>query len=341
MTTASPPSAAADPAQGAEPDPAGVLDRLSSLADETRVRLLLLLETSELTVGELGQVLQMPVSTISRHLGILSQEGWLRVRSEGTSRHYRFSSELSSGAEDLWSAVRDDLSRTGAAREDRIRAKSVLQARAERSKAFFTSEAGRWDHLKGELFGERADLQLLAGLLAGSEVVGDLGCGTAGLTGLLAPFAAKVIGVDRSPEMLTLARDRMAEHPNVELRQGELESLPIEDHALDVAVLSLVLHYVVEPRRVLGEVGRVLAPDGRILILDMQGHDRAGFREEMGHLWLGFARKEMEGWLGDAGFEDVRMVSLPPHPEATGPRLFALRARTPGVGGVRPPGGHP
>lgn len=304
-----------------------VLDRLRSLADETRARILVLLDGSELTVGEISQVVQMPQSTVSRHLGILSQEGWLKVRVDGTSRHYRFSADLDAAGRALWAAVRDDLSRTTGAHEDRLRAKSVLQARAERARAFFTAEATRWDHLKDKLFGARSDLQLLPGLLDGTEVVGDLGCGTGRLSALLAPFAREVIGVDRSPEMLKLARGRLGDRANIRLEQGDLEALPIKDESLDVAILSLVLHYVTEPERALAELHRVLRPGGRVLILDMQEHDRAGFREEMGHLWLGFAPDGLCASLEKAGFRAARWTPLPPDPEAAGPLLFALRAR--------------
>ncbi len=308
-------------------DAGAVLEPLRSLADETRARSLLLLERDELTVGEVSQVLQLPQSTVSRHLAILLNDGWLRVRADGTSRHYRLAPDLPDPLRRLWGAVREGLGATRAAAEDRARAGSVLQARAERARAFFAQEASRWDHLKARLFGQGADLRLLPALLEGTETIGDLGCGTGGLTALLAPFAGRVVGVDRSPEMLELAHRRVAERPNVELRQGTLEELPLADASLDVAVLALVLHYVADPARVLSEVRRTLRPGGRLLLLDMEEHDRSGFHEEMGHLWLGFPEVTLEGWLEEAGFGDVLRTTLPPDPDATGPRLFALRAR--------------
>ena len=317
-----------------ESETRSILDRLRSLADETRARILLLLDGNELTAGEICQVVQIPQSTGSRHLGVLLNEGWVKVRVDGTSRHYRFSTELEPAGRQLWTAVRDELARTGAAQEDRLRATSVLLARAERARAFFAMEASRWDHLKSRLFGEGADLQLLPALLAGDETVADLGCGTGRLAGLLAPFAGMLIGVDRSPEMLALARTRLAELENVELRQGDLETLPIDDGTIDVAILSLVLHYVPDPGRALVEAHRILRPGGRLLVLDIQEHERAGFRAEMGHLWLGFSPDQMMGWMQAAGFEEARRVPVPPHPEATGPLLFAIRGlRGPDING--------
>lgn len=302
---------------------AQVLGRVGSLADETRARILLLLEANELTVGEICQIVQLPQSTVSRHLGILSGEGWLTVRSEGTSRHYRWSSAQEPGAEMLWRAVRDQISDSPVAEEDRARATSVLEARAERSTAFFSSEAGRWDQLRGDLFGSRADLQLLPGLLDGKDV-GDLGCGTGQLARMVAPFARRVFAVDRSSEMLDLARARLEGLPNVQVKRGDLGRLPLEDASIDVAILSLVLHYVVDLERAFAELHRAVRPAGRVLILDMMMHERASFREEMGHVWLGFSPDALATHLALAGFGPTRISALPPDPNARGPRLFAL-----------------
>jgi len=305
---------------------ASLFDRLQSLSDETRARILLLLQTHEFTVGEICQIVQMPQSTVSRHLGILGHEEWLTVRAEGRRRHYRLSPTLDEGARQLWTAVRDALSTAPVAQEDRLRSRSVLEARAERSRAFFSSEAGRWDHLRKEVFGDFAHLGLLPGLLQGSEMVGDLGCGTGHLTRLLAPFARGVIAVDRAKEMLEVARGRLLDLENVQLREGDLTGLPLDGGVLDVAVLALVLHYVVDLERALREVHRVLRPGGRVLLLDMLEHDREGFREEMGHVWLGFRPEALELLLEEVGFGAVNIVTLPPDPDAGGPRLFVLRA---------------
>ncbi len=279
-----------------------------------------------MTVSELCQVVQIPQSTVSRHLGVLSQEGWVTARSEGTSRHYRLAPSLDPTAKRLWEAVKDEVSDGAMAREDRIRAESVLEVRAQRSETFFSSQAGRWDHLRRELFGARAELQLLAGLLDPEEVVADLGCGTGQLTRLLAPYASRVVAVDRSPEMLDLARQRLREYSNVELHQGELETLPLEAQSVDVAIFALVLHYVVNPGRAFAEAHRILRPGGRLLIVDMQQHDRAAFREDMGHVWLGFSPDELGGWLEAADFRSPVRDALPADPEAEGPLLFSLRA---------------
>jgi ubiquinone/menaquinone biosynthesis C-methylase UbiE len=126
--------------------------------------------------------------------------------------------------------------------------------------------------------------------------------------------------------MLGAARERVGHHENVELRTGRLESLPIDDRSLDVAVLTLVLHFVVDPAAVLREAARVLRPGGRLLVVDMQPHEREEYRATMGHLWLGFSSEQLNGWLEGAGFTAARIVPLAPDPQAKGPALFTMRA---------------
>jgi len=126
--------------------------------------------------------------------------------------------------------------------------------------------------------------------------------------------------------MLGAARDRVGHHENVEVRTGRLEALPIDDASLDVAVLSLVLHFVVDPAIVLREAARVMRPGGCLLVVDMEPHEREEYRATMGHLWLGFSAEQLGGWLDGAGFAAPRIVPLPPDPQAKGPALFTARA---------------
>lgn len=304
-----------------------IFDRLTALADPTRSRLLLLLDRHELTVGELCAALQLPQSTVSRHLKTLADEDWVVARAEGTSRRYTMpGSALDPGARRLWHLVRDQVSATPSARHDLTRAERIVHERRTTSQSFFSTRAGQWDRLRAELYGAGADLTPLAALLDPTWIVGDLGCGTGQTTAALAPFVGNVIAVDESSAMLAAARKRLDARDNVELRSGSLEDLPIDDAALDAAVLSLVLHFVVDPARVIAEAARVLKPGGRLLLVDMLPHERAEYRATMGHLWLGFSEQQLTGWLEDAGFEQTRIVPLSPDPQAKGPGLFAARA---------------
>jgi ArsR family transcriptional regulator len=305
-----------------------ILDRLSALGDETRVRLLALLERSEFTVGELCNVLQAAQPTVSRHLKVLASEGWVEARAEGRNRHYRLRPDLDDPARSLWRIVRDDVCAERAFSVDSERARVVLDERRMRASAFFAETSEQWDAMRVELFGSATGLAPLLGLVDPAWVVGDLGAGTGALAARLAPFAGQVIGVDRSAEMLSAARARLAEFDNVELRRGDLEELPIDDGTLDLAIMALVLHYVVDPPSVLAEARRVLGPGGRFVLLDMRAHDRGtGYAEDMGHVWPGFEPERIAAWLADAGFSSVRVAPLPPDPEAAGPLLFLASAR--------------
>jgi len=305
-----------------------MLGWMASLADATRARVLRLVERHELAVAELCGVLQLPQSTVSRHLKVLADEGWLTARSEGTSRLYRLAAEqLDPAARRLWALLREQTSHTAVAEQDDRRLSAVLAQRQSQSQAFFSSAAGQWDRLRQEMFGERFDLLGLAALLDDDWVVGDLGCGTGQIAATLAPFVRQVVAVESSRAMLAAARRRLGELANVDLRRGDLEALPLDDGALDAAVICLVLHHLPDPGAVLREAARALRPGGRLLVIDMARHGREEYRQQMGHVWLGFEPSQLDPWLAEAGFERGRLHPLPPPSGAKGPALFALAAR--------------
>ncbi len=306
-------------------------ERLAELADATRCRLLLALERQELAVGELCLALQLPQSTVSRHLKILADEHWVTSRADGASRWYRTSPSLDAEAASLWALVRAPLLDSPSAAQDVARVDAVLVARRSRSEAFFATASAEWDTLRTQMFGARADLLAALALLDPSWVVGDLGCGTGALTAALAPHVAHVHAIDASSAMLTAARARFASLGNVTVHDGSLETLPLADASLDVAVLMLVLHHVADPARALREVRRVLRPDGRVVIADMRAHSHDEYQQQMGHVWLGFDAPTLERWILDAGFTEMRFTALPVDPAAVGPALFTAVARIPSL----------
>lgn len=299
-----------------------ILDHLASLADTTRSRILLLLDRHELTVGELCGVLQLPQSTVSRHLKALGDGGWVAARSEGTSHLYAIPRDLDASARRLWQLVREQIGPSAAASQDQRRLQAALADRRTKSQEFFSSSAAQWDRLRDDLFGDRFHLSSLAAFASPSWTVGDLGCGTGQLSAALAPFVARIVAVDASAAMLQAARQRLHVFENVDLRRGDLEQLPIDDARLDAAALMLVLHHVPDPERALAEVGRVVRPGGRAIVVDMLPHDRDGYRQQMGHVWLGFPEEHTRRLFQSAGFNEVRIVPLPPDAKAKGPALF-------------------
>jgi ArsR family transcriptional regulator len=310
---------------------AAILEDLTALADATRSRMLLLLERHELTVSELCGILQLPQSTVSRHLKTLADAGWVSSRRDGTSRYYTLSlDEREPAARRLWLLLREQVSLTPGADQDARRLKGVLGRRQSKSQEFFASAAGQWDRLRQELFGRASHLQALPGLFDDRWVVADLGCGTGQVAAAIAPFVAKVVAIDRSSDMLETARRRLKDLPNVDVRRGELEALPLQDRELDVATFLLVLHHLPDPAAALAEAARTLRPGGRLLISDMLPHDHEEYRQQMGHVWLGFGDEQLRRLLAGAGFAQIRIAALPSDPDAKGPALFVASARREG-----------
>lgn len=307
-----------------------LLTRIESLADPTRVRLLRLLERHELGVLELSDVMQLPQSTVSRHLKHLADRGWVRHRAQRTANLYRLAAdELPSGARRLWQVTRSETEGWAALAQDQLRLERRLKERGADAQAFFASAATRWDRLRDELYGRAFPAAAMAALLPAGWTVADLGCGTAQMAATLAPHVKRVIGVDQSAAMLKAARKRVAGLANVELRQGELLALPIEDGACDGALMTLVLGYLPDPAPALAESFRVLAPGGRLVAIDVMRHDREEFARQMGHANLGFEPDALAGLLTSAGFEEIAVRPLPPEAGVKGPALLLATGTRP------------
>lgn len=306
---------------------APILDHMAALADPIRCRILLPLERHELTVNEICSVLQLPQSTVSRHLKTLADDGWVMSRRDGTSRFYGMAiQELDPGAQRLWPLIREQIAGTNGAEQDERRLKTVLAKRRSKSEEFFASASGQWDHLRAELFGDRFHLHALLALIEPTLAVGDLGCGTGQLSELMAPHVSKVIAVDGSTDMVQAARKRLKGLPHVEVRRGDMQALPIDDGQLDAAIVALVLHHVPDPARAIAEMHRVLKCGGRALIVDMLPHDRVEYQQQMGHVWLGFSEKTIKKFLEGAGFKQASIITLPADEAAKGPSLFVATA---------------
>ncbi|HEY6358023.1 MAG TPA: metalloregulator ArsR/SmtB family transcription factor [Vicinamibacterales bacterium] len=303
-----------------------LLESFSALSDATRCRTLFVLERQELTVSELCAVLQLPQSTVSRHLKTLADAGLVVSRRDGTSRYYSPTPDDRGAQSRIWEVTRAALAGSPGAAADGRRLDRVLARRSETSQQFFASAAGQWDRLRGELFGADFALGALVGLVPDTWVVADLGCGTGMTAACLAPHVARVIGVDASAEMLAAAAKRLGRFDNVELRRGTLEALPVDDASLDAAVMMLVLHHLPAPAEALAEAARVVKPGGRLLLVDMLPHEHEEYRRQMGHVWLGFAEDHVRRLLANAGFVQTAIHAMPPATGAKGPTLFAATA---------------
>jgi len=303
--------------------PDALLSWMAALADPTRLRLLRLLEHHELGVVDLCDILQLPQSTISRHLKVLGEQHWLRLRRQGTTHLYRMIlDELEPATRRLWLLAREQTDRWATISQDDLRLRRLLHERQTQTESFFAGAAADWDKLRQDLFGSSFATTAILSLLPENYVVADLGCGTGATSASLAPHVKQVIAIDNSPAMLKAAKRRLENFENIDLRRADLESLSLQEDTCDAALMLLVLSYVTDAPRALAEMSRILKPAGRAVIVDLLPHDRDDFRRQMGQQSLGFDPTDLTDLLVTAGLSNPSINPLPPEPEAKGPALF-------------------
>jgi len=311
-----------------ELQPDAMLRWLATLADATRVRLLRLLDRQELGVSDLCGVVQLPQSTVSRHLKVLADESWLISRRQATTNLYRMVlDELDPAQRDLWVLTRDRMAEWPTLAQDEVRLAARLAERAGDSSAFFDDAASGWDKTRSELYGDTFGHEALLGLLPNDWTVADFGCGTGQLAADLAPNVRRVVGIDNSSAMLQAAASQTQEFDNVELKQAQLTDVPIDDASCDAVLCVLVLTYLEDPAAVLAEMHRVLRPGGKAVVVDLMLHDRDDFRRSLGQRSMGFTPDSLDQLFNDAGFSHAHARSLKPAPDAKGPTLLLGHAQ--------------
>lgn len=279
-------------------------DLLQALADPTRLRILSLLRRMELSVGELALLLDQSQPRVSRHVRILSDAGAVERRKEGSWVFLTIADPERTAPMfaliDSWSdAVSERLFDSDAAKLDRVRAE-----RAEAASRYFEAHAGIWDQIRSLHVAESEVEQAIGRALADASLgrLVDIGTGTGRMIELFGRDALQAVGIDRSSEMLRLARVKLeaAGIPS-SLRQGDMNALPLEDGAADTVIIHQVLHYAHSPAVAIAEAGRVLSQGGRLLVIDFAAHDREELRASDAHIRLGFDDETMAGWFKAAG----------------------------------------
>lgn len=300
-----------------------LLATLRALADETRMRLLAVLDRGYFNVNELTKLLNLSQPTISHHLKALAQAGLVTSRKEGAATFYRLAEKLEGSVHaTLLDVVRLECrgsERGGVAvlNEDLLRVEELLSLRRDESRAFFDKVAIDWDALREEAQGHQSYIELLAREVPPEGTVLEVGCGTGSLLTKVVPRSGATIAVDNSPRMLEQARKRLSKHASkVDLRLGTFEHLPVGNNEVDLAVSHMVLHHVSDPRSALLDLARVVKPGGSVLIVDLVEHHNELMRTRYADLWLGFNPGDFSHWLSDCGFSGVRMQFLGPGEEA-------------------------
>jgi ubiquinone/menaquinone biosynthesis C-methylase UbiE len=294
------------------------LDIFRALGDPTRLRIIHLLRAMELAVGEIAQVVGQSQPRVSRHVRILAEAGLVERRKEGNWVFLRlgkgdavapfislFDQLTPLDSETLWQAA--DLARLTAVRADRARA----------AEGYFADHAEQWDAIRS-LHVAEADVEAAMTTLLGREPIGhllDIGTGTGRMIELFGGPAQAVTAIDRSPDMLRLARAKLPDDAGDKyaLLLGDFLDLPLDSGRADTVVLHQVLHYAQVPEQVIAEAARVTALDGRVLIADFAPHEREELRVRDQHARLGFSDEQMESWFAAAGLQLERVETLPGH----------------------------
>jgi ubiquinone/menaquinone biosynthesis C-methylase UbiE len=296
-----------------------LLAALEAAGETTRLRLIGLLAEAELTVSELVGILGQSQPRISRHLKLLVDAGLAERHREGAWAFFRLADTGGSLARDLIGRVGAD---DATLRADRARLELAREARRRQAAAYFAAQAANWDRIRAM---HAPDAQVEAAIrdLVGDAPIPallDLGAGTGRMLELLAPRAARAVGVDLSPAMLNLARARIDEKGlrNVQLRQGDVYAPPVERAAYDLVVIHQVLHFLDEPGRALAEAARLLRPGGRLIVVDFAAHEEEALREHFAHRRLGFGGEEVAALMKEAGLDVVETRRIAPGMGETG-----------------------
>jgi demethylmenaquinone methyltransferase/2-methoxy-6-polyprenyl-1,4-benzoquinol methylase/ArsR family transcriptional regulator len=302
-----------------------LLAGLEAASEETRLRILSLLDEAELTVSELVAILGQSQPRVSRHLKLLVEAGLAARQREGAWAFFRLADSGGELAHDLVRRL-DPSDPVLAA--DRVRLEAAREARRRQAAAYFAEQATDWDRIRAlHAPEERVEAALLA--MIGDKPFRhllDLGTGTGRMLELLAPRAVRAVGVDQSAAMLALARSRVdqAGLRNVQLRQGDVYAPPVERDGYDLIVIHQVLHFLDDPARALKEAARALAPSGRLVVVDFDAHHEEFLRADFAHRRLGFPLAEIEGFLTEAGLVAAGSRRVPPAPGEAGKLTVAL-----------------
>ena len=289
---------------------------LRVVADPNRLRILLLLEGEELSVAELQEILTMGQSTLSTHLSQLRQAGLVEDRRTGKNNLYRISPADGGPVDQILAQAEQEIPE---AHRDQAARRRVLRKRQDKARAFFDSVAGRLNrnYVPGKSWKSLAEALLR---LLPPATIADLGAGEGSFALLLAQRATRVIAIDSSAGMIEVGRTEALRNGigNIDFRLGDMEELPIGAGEVDLAFFSQSLHHALHPERALQEAARILAPGGRVVILDLARHRFEEARELYADEWLGFSESDLESMLAHAGFTAIETTLVdkeadPPH----------------------------
>lgn len=295
------------------------VNQMKAAGDETRIRLLALLQRGERTVKELTEILGQSQPRISRHLKVLAEAGLVARSPEGSWVYYRLSDEEADRAVAL-AIVKGLDADDGRLKRDGERLRSLREQNRKAAEDYFAEHAERWDAIRSLHVPER---QVEAAMLqqAGEgpfRAMLDIGTGTGRMLELFSGRCDRVLGIDLSPAMLSVARANLdrAAIENARVRLGDVLNLPVIRDSFDLVVIHQVLHFLEEPERAIAEAAAALAAGGRLLIVDFAPHELEALRDSQAHRRLGFGHAQMKKWIGAAGLRLETVEDLVPEAES-------------------------
>jgi ubiquinone/menaquinone biosynthesis C-methylase UbiE/DNA-binding transcriptional ArsR family regulator len=296
-----------------------LVDLLKAAGEPTRLRLLTLLASGDLTVTDLTEILGQSQPRISRHLKLLAEADLIDRYQEGAWAYFRLKQE-GAGATLIRLLLAEAEESDPVLQRDRDRLASVKRARAEKAQAYFSRNASAWDELR-RLHVNDADVEAALIRLVGTETLDamlDLGTGTGRILQLLSPRYRRAIGIDASRDMLAVARSNLdkADVLSASVRHGDILNLPLDAGEFDLVTIHQVLHFLEQPELALAEAARMLKPGGRLAIIDLAPHAHEYLRDEHAHVRLGFSHGVMAEWLGRQGLTVEDVIDLPPETSA-------------------------
>jgi ArsR family transcriptional regulator len=292
-----------------------LVEVLRAAGEPTRLRILALLAHGELSVLELGRILDQSQPRVSRHLKLLAEAGLVERFPDGAWVFYRLAVHGDGGIligqalallDDSDPAIGRDIGQLAAVRAER----------SDAAAAYFARNAARWDEIRS-LYIDEAEVEAAVLAAAGPgpfERLVDLGAGTGRMLTLLGAKARSAVGLDLSRQMLNIARVEVdkAGLAACELRHGDIFDTRLPDGVADLVTVHQVLHYLGDPAAAVAEAARLTGPGGRLVIVDFAPHELEFLREQHQHRRLGFSDEEMRRWLAAAGLTPLETRALAP-----------------------------
>jgi len=279
----------------------------------------MLLRRMELTVSEIVQVIGQSQPRVSQHLKILCAAGLLERFKEGNWVFYR-AMDRGAGA-DFGAALQGLVAEHGDVDgADAKRLARIREARAAEAAAYFKRNAAEWGRIRALHAPDEEVETVIVRRLTGRpiETLLDSGTGTGRMLELLAPYVKRAVGVDTSPEMLTIARERLARAnlQHCQVRLGSIYDLPLTGwdsaQSFDLILYHQVLHYIDDPLAAILAGARVMSQNSCVMVVDYAPHELEYLRTNFAHRRLGFADREVEGWFRAAGLQPLSTDVIPP-----------------------------